>query len=45
MRVVNDKTLYLSDLDGTLLRSDESLPEYTANVVNRFISGGECFCC
>lgn len=29
------KTLYLSDLDGTLLRSDETLSEYTMDVLNR----------
>jgi len=37
------KTLYLSDLDGTLLRSDERVSEYTANMINRFIRGGGCF--
>ena len=25
-----DKTLYITDLDGTLLRSDKTLSEYTA---------------
>jgi len=38
-----NKTLYLSDLDGTLLGSDEQISEYTAGVINRFICGGGCF--
>ena len=37
------KTLYLSDLDGTLLRSSGCVSEYTANIVNRFVQGGGCF--
>ena len=37
------KTLYLSDLDGTLLRSDESLSDYTKCTINRFIQSGGCF--
>jgi len=37
------KTLYLSDLDGTLLRSDERVSEYTARVINRFVESGGCF--
>ena len=37
------KTLYLSDLDGTLLRSDERVSEYTANIINRFVRDGGCF--
>jgi len=37
------KTLYLSDLDGTLLRSDEHISKYTANTVNSFIENGGCF--
>ncbi len=37
------KTLYLSDLDGTLLRSNERVSEYTANTVNRFVKAGGFF--
>lgn len=37
------KTLYVSDLDGTLLRSDESLSEYTIQTVNRLVEEGHYF--
>lgn len=37
------KTLYLTDLDGTLLRSDERISEYSANIINRFVQNGGCF--
>ncbi len=37
------KTLYLSDLDGTLLRSDERCSAYTAEVINRFVGAGGLF--
>lgn len=37
------KTLYLSDLDGTLLRSDERISKYTTNIINRFVQNGGCF--
>jgi len=37
------KTLYLTDLDGTLLHSNERVSDYTANVVNRLIENGGCF--
>ncbi|MCL2169454.1 MAG: HAD family hydrolase [Defluviitaleaceae bacterium] len=37
------KTLYLSDLDGTLLGSDERISEYSASVINRFIQNGGYF--
>jgi len=37
------KTLYISDLDGTLLRSDMRASQYTANTVNRLVRGGGCF--
>lgn len=37
------KTLYLSDLDGTLLHSDEHISEYTVNTVNRFVQAGGYF--
>lgn len=36
-------TLYLTDLDGTLLRSDKSLSEYTVNTLNRLIGEGARF--
>lgn len=37
------KTLYVSDLDGTLLRSNETVSEYTSNVINRLIDEGMIF--
>ena len=37
------KTLYLSDLDGTLLNSDERVSEYTAKIINRFVQNGGYF--
>lgn len=37
------KTLYLSDLDGTLLRRDDRLSLYTVNVLNALLSGGTLF--
>lgn len=37
------KTLYISDLDGTLIRSDEMISAYTAETVNRFVRAGGCF--
>lgn len=37
------KTLYVSDLDGTLLRSDETLSEFTVNTVNSLIKQGMMF--
>jgi hypothetical protein len=36
-------TLYLTDLDGTLLNSDQRLTPYTAGTVNRFIDNGGFF--
>lgn len=39
---MND-TLYLSDLDGTLLRSDQSLSAYTCAVIDRLVSAGVHF--
>lgn len=37
------KTLYVSDLDGTLLRSDETLSTYTCDVINEFVEKGMLF--
>lgn len=37
------KTLYVSDLDGTLLRSDETTSEYTNNVINNLTDRGMIF--
>lgn len=37
------KTLYISDLDGTLLRSDEQISEYTAKVINKLVENGMLF--
>lgn len=37
------KTLYLSDLDGTLLRSNERISSYTVDVINRFVLSGGNF--
>ncbi|MCH5205904.1 MAG: HAD-IIB family hydrolase [Oscillospiraceae bacterium] len=36
-------TLYVTDLDGTLLRSDASVSEYTADALNRLIGAGVMF--
>lgn len=37
------KTLYVSDLDGTLLHSDETLSEYTCDVINDLVDKGMLF--
>lgn len=37
------KTLYISDLDGTLLRSNESVSDYTVNTINRLTDKGMIF--
>ena len=39
---MND-ALYLSDLDGTLLRSDQTLSAYTCAVIDRLVSAGVHF--
>jgi len=41
--VKNTKTLYVSDLDGTLLQSNESTSEYTNNVINSLTERGMLF--
>lgn len=40
---MNMKILYVSDLDGTLLRSDETTSQYTNNVINTLTSQGMIF--
>ena len=35
--------LIASDLDGTLLRSDETISDYTCDVINRLTEGGTLF--
>lgn len=37
------RTLYVSDLDGTLLRSDETISNSTKEIINQFIDNGGCF--
>lgn len=37
------KTLYISDLDGTLFNSEEKITKFTANVLNKFIEQGGLF--
>lgn len=37
------KTLYVSDLDGTLLRSDERTSDYTNGIINRLTEQGMIF--
>ena len=37
------KTLYVSDLDETLLRSDERLSAFTVNTVNALVERGMTF--
>ena len=34
------KTLYVTDLDGTLMRNDQTLSEYTVTTLNRLIDEG-----
>ena len=40
---MSDKTLYVSDLDGTLLRGDQTISNFTASTLNRLISAGMMF--
>ena len=37
------RTLYISDLDGTLLRSNEITSEYTNNIINKLVKHGLLF--
>lgn len=37
------KTLYVSDLDGTLLRKNETLSPYTIKTINALTSSGMSF--
>ncbi len=39
----NDKILYVSDLDGTLLRSDEHTSDFTNNTINELVEQGMIF--
>jgi len=38
-----EKTLFLSDLDGTLLTPEAKLSPFTADTVNRFVEDGGFF--
>lgn len=38
-----NKVLYVSDLDGTLLRSDEKISDYSCSVINTFVQKGMKF--
>ena len=40
---MKNKTLYVSDLDGTLLQSNQTLSDYTVKTLNRLISEGMVF--
>ena len=35
-----EQTLYVTDLDGTLMRNDKSISDYTVNTINRLIDCG-----
>jgi hydroxymethylpyrimidine pyrophosphatase-like HAD family hydrolase len=37
------KTLYVSDLDGTLLQSDETLSSFSIQTINHLVSQGMLF--
>ena len=37
------KTLYVTDLDGTLMRNDETLSAYTIETINDLIAKGLAF--
>lgn len=40
---MTDKTLYITDLDGTLLRNDATVSPYTADIVKRVVRQGNMF--
>lgn len=40
---MSKKTLYVSDLDGTLLRSDQTLSNYTVDILNSLVERGLIF--
>ena len=40
---MSEKTLYVSDLDGTLMRGDETLSAYTVQTVNSLVEQGMAF--
>ena len=42
-QAAEEKTLYVTDLDGTLLGPDAALSEYTKHTLNKRIAGGLCF--
>ena len=39
-----EKKLIVTDLDGTLLKSDETISDYTVNVIKKIIKKGHIFC-
>ncbi|MDR0998901.1 MAG: HAD-IIB family hydrolase, partial [Treponema sp.] len=43
MEKINMKTLYVTDLDGTLLSTNNKLSEYTIKTLNSLIENGMCF--
>lgn len=38
-----DKTLYVTDLDGTLMRNDKSISEHSLGIINNLIAAGANF--
>lgn len=40
---MNGKTLYVTDLDGTLMRNDETISPYTVETINELVAGGMAF--
>ena len=38
-----EKVLYVSDLDGTLMRNDETLSENTVRIINELVEKGLSF--
>lgn len=41
--MIDNKTLFVSDLDGTLLNSSQCLSEYTISTINRLVEDGMIF--